>query len=291
MRAHLEDEGLDIYSAYDGKQALEMAGAIQPDLLLLDVEMPEIDGWEVCRLLKTDGRTRDIPIIFLTAEADLAQKIRGLELGAVDYVTKPCDPAELKARVRSALRTKELIDLLSERAMIDGLTGLRNRRYFDQRLATELSGVKRHSMPLACVIADIDHFKQFNDQYGHAVGDAVLKQTARVLMETARAEDVVCRYGGEEFVVLLPGTLLDPAMAFAERVRARLSSEILPYRGGGLQVTASFGVAASTITGPDELVAAADRALYDAKHAGRDRVCASNGVAAALGMVDPLKTQ
>ncbi len=278
VRTHLAEEPVEIHSAYDGKQALDMAGKLLPDLLLLDIEMPKPDGWEVCRILKADARTKDISVIFLTAEADSAQKIQGLELGAVDYVTKPCDPAELKARVRSALRTKELIDLLSHQAMIDGLTGVRNRGYFDQRLAAELASNKRHgTSSLACVIADVDHFKQFNDRYGHAVGDEVLRQVGRIFRNSARAEDIVCRYGGEEFVALLPRTSLEQATAFAERVRNELESTSLPYRNGQLKITASFGVSDLATAGSDTLVEAADRAMYAAKNAGRNRVHSSKG--------------
>jgi two-component system, cell cycle response regulator len=285
VRLHLADEPVEIHSAHDGKQALEMASELLPDLLLLDVEMPKPDGWEVCRILKADARTKEIPIIFLTAEADSAKKIQGLELGAVDYITKPCDPAELKARVRSALRTKELIDLLSERAMIDGLTGLHNRGYFDQRLACELANNKRHGTPLACVMADVDHFKQFNDRYGHAVGDDVLRQVARIFRDSARAEDIVCRYGGEEFVTLLPQTELEKAIPFAERVRSELESTTLPHRNGELKVTASFGVSDLATAGSDSLVEAADRAMYEAKKTGRNRVRSSRDAAIAAGVV------
>ena len=272
VRTHLLDEPVEIYSAYDGTQALEMARTLLPDLLLLDVEMPKPDGWEVCRTLKADARTKDISIIFLTAEADSAQKIQGLAMGAVDYVTKPCDPAELTARVRSALRTKELINLLSEQAMIDGLTRLRNRRYFDQRLAGELANNKRHIVPLACVIADVDHFKQFNDRYGHAAGDEVLRQVGRIFHDSARAEDIVCRYGGEEFVALLPQTSLEQAVSFAERVRGDLESTALPHICGDLKITASFGVSDLATAGSDNLIKAADSAMYEAKQTGRNQV-------------------
>ncbi|HMB96177.1 MAG TPA: diguanylate cyclase [Tepidisphaeraceae bacterium] len=276
VRAHLADEPVEIYSATDGDEALEMARRLMPDVLLLDVEMPDPDGWEVCRILKEDPQTSGISIIFLSADADAAQKIRGLELGAVDYVTKPWDPAELKARVRSALRTKELIDLLSEQAMIDGLTGLRNRSYFDQRLVSETSGALRHKTPLSCVMADVDHFKQFNDRYGHAIGDDVLRQTCRILNDAARLSDIVCRYGGEEIVALLPLTSLDQAVVYAERARSELESFSLAHRSGELKITASFGVAELSHTGGENLLIAADQALYEAKRAGRNRVCVSS---------------
>ncbi len=284
VRAHLDEEAVAVHSAYDGAEGMKLAAAVRPDLVLLDVEMPAPDGWEVCRLLKADAELKDAPIIFLTAETDTRQKIRGLELGATDYVTKPCDPAELVARVRSALRTKELTDLLAEQAMIDGLTGLRNRRYFDQRLGAELASAKRYGDTLGCVVADIDHFKQFNDRYGHAVGDGVLRLVGRVFKEAARAEDVVCRYGGEEFVFLLPRTPLAAAAVFAERARAALQAAGTNRKDARLSVTASFGVADSTCAADAGVVAAADLALYAAKRAGRNRVQAATITAVPAGV-------
>jgi diguanylate cyclase (GGDEF)-like protein len=273
VRAYLEDEAPEIHSAYGGLQGLEAARTLLPDLILLDVEMPTPDGWDVCRQLKADPATRDIQIVFLTAETDTAQKIRGLEMGATDYVTKPFDPAELKARVRSALRTKELIDLLAEQAMIDGLTGLRNRRYFDDRLATTIASARRHGGALACVMIDVDHFKQFNDWYGQATGDVELRGVAEVLRANARIEDVLCRIGGEEFAFILPHATIAQACAMADHVRTALASATFGiHKHGDLKVTASFGVSDLITAGPDQLVAAADAALYEAKRAGRNRV-------------------
>jgi diguanylate cyclase (GGDEF)-like protein len=282
IAAHLAQEPIDIIPVLSGADALAAARDQRPDLVLLGVQMPKPDGWDVCRMLKSDALTRNIPIIFLTAEDDPAHKIRGLDLGASDYITKPFDPAELIARVRSTLRTKELIDLLSEKAMIDGLTGLRNRAYLDERLETELAEAKRYCKPLSCVMLDIDHFKRFNDQHGHAVGDQVLRHVAAVLRETARAEDVVCRYGGEEFCILLPCVSAGRAVVFAERARAALAAQSVELRGGIESVTASFGVSDTTVSTAaaavaEALLMAADRAMYDAKRAGRNRIHAPAG--------------
>jgi diguanylate cyclase (GGDEF)-like protein len=288
IAAHLAQEPLEIIPVLSGADALSIARERRPDLVLLNVRMPKPDGWDVCRMLKSDAATRNIPVIFLTAEDDPVLKIRGLDLGASDYITKPFDPAELLARVRSTLRTKELIDLLSEKAMIDGLTGLRNRAYLDERLDAEVAESARYSKPLACVMLDIDHFKRFNDQHGHAVGDQVLRQVAAVLRETARAQDVVCRYGGEEFCVLLPCVNVGQAAAFAERARAALETQAVELRAGNVSVTASFGVSDTTgltAIDPAGLLMAADRAMYDAKRAGRNRIHMPDGPVNSTGSV------
>lgn len=272
VTTHLSTEPLTFYSAYDGQQTLDLSRKIIPDLLLLDVDMPKPNGLEVCRALKADPKTSGIAIIFLTAETNTAQKVKGWELGAFDYVTKPFEPTELRARVRAALRIKELIDLLSDQAMIDGLTGLRNRAYFDDRLSREIASAGRHKTALSCVMVDVDNFKQFNDRYGHAVGDEALRHAGRIFREGVRLEDTVCRYGGEEFVALLPHTSLAQAVVVAERIRAQLEASPLPHQGGDLKITASFGVADILSAGQESLVTVADRALYSAKKDGRNRV-------------------
>jgi len=188
--------------------------------------------------------------------------------------------------VRSTLRTKELIDLLSEKAMIDGLTGLRNRAYLDERLDTELAEARRHARPLACALLDIDHFKRFNDEHGHAVGDQVIRHVATVLRDTARAEDVVCRYGGEEFCLLLPCVNAAQAAVYAERARAELAAQPVELRTGKVSVTASFGISdttGATGTDPAGLLLAADRAMYDAKRAGRNRIHTPAGPVTSAG--------
>jgi diguanylate cyclase (GGDEF)-like protein len=212
-----------------------------------------------------------IPVVFLTGMSTPAQKVQGLELGAVDYVTKPFDPAELRARVRAALRTKYLMDLLAKRAMIDGLTGLWNRACFEQRLASELSLSRRAERPLACAMLDLDHFKRLNDQHGHPFGDEVLRGVAQVLLDAARAEDVVCRYGGEEFVILVPNADATRALAMAERVCGALSSRPFISRRTPVEVTCSIGVADSLENRGARMVELADKALYLAKQRGRNR--------------------
>lgn len=277
VKSKLSGEPVEFHSAPNGKVGLEQAAFLQPDLILLDVEMPHPDGFEVCRLLKAEPITMNIPIIFLTGASSTEEKIIGLELGAVDYVTKPFDVAELRARVRGALRTKYLLDLLNRKAMIDGLTGLWNRGYMDQRLRAELSLIKRTGLPFSCIMADVDHFKSINDTYGHAFGDTALCTISQIFMENSRAEDIVCRYGGEEFALLLPGIDIEGAMLFAERLRELVSQLMLLHGEQQVKLTCSFGVAK---IGPSDFadvspVQLADQALYDAKRSGRNRVVAA----------------
>ncbi len=175
IKARLAGEPVELHFCLSTAQGMMLASQVLPDLILLDVDMPEMDGFELCRRLKAQPATMNIPVVFLTGAGSTEDKIRGLELGAVDYVTKPFEPAELRARVRAALRTKYLLDLLNKKAMIDGLTGLWNRTFFDQTLAAQLSLSRRSGQPLSIVIADLDHFKEINDRCGHLTGDEALR--------------------------------------------------------------------------------------------------------------------
>lgn len=177
-KVRLAKENYAVHCANDGVSGIVLARELRPDLILLDVDMPHRDGFAVCTDLKMDPETRDIPVIFLSGVATTEDKIRGLDLGATDYISKPFDPAELLARVRSTLRTQYLVKLLAEKAMIDGLTGLWNRSYLDVRIAAELSAARRNETPLACIMADVDNFKKLNDTYGHHFGDEVLRELA-----------------------------------------------------------------------------------------------------------------
>lgn len=272
LRARLSTEPIELHHASGGEEGLRRAAELLPDLILLDVDMPDPDGFEVCRRLKSDARTQSILIVFLSGATSTEEKINGLELGATDYITKPFDAAELRARVRASLRTKYLLDLLGRKAMIDGLTGLWNRAYFEGRLGTELSLARRAQQPLACVMIDLDHFKRVNDHFGHPFGDEVLRSVGQILTETCRSEDVVCRYGGEEFVILAPNTLAQAAIELAERVRQVIQAQIWSHGGKTVNVTCSAGVADLQNSPPPTLLEQADAALYQAKHAGRNRV-------------------
>ena len=243
-------------------------------MILLDIGLPKVDGFEVCRQLKEHRATRNIPIIFLTGEADRESKVRGLDLGAVDYVTKPFDEIELRARVRAALRTKRLQDMLEQQSFLDGLTGLWNRAYLDRRLEAELNVADRYGRPLSVVMADVDNFKPINDTHGHLFGDIVLQGIAESLSASARRSDIVARYGGEEFGILLTDTNLKAAEYVSERLRASIESRLYEARSDAIRVTASFGVSCTEdidceLT-PASLIQAADRALYASKEAGRN---------------------
>lgn len=274
--ARLRPEGLEVISEFDGECGIERAVASQPDVILLDIGLPNVDGFEVCRRLKEHASTRNIPIIFLTGTTDTESKVRGLDLGAVDYVTKPFDQVELRARVRAALRTKRLQDILEQQSFLDGLTGLWNRSYLDRRLESELNVARRYGRPLTLVLADVDHFKRVNDSLGHLFGDIVLQGIAEGLRAYARRSDIVARYGGEEFAILLTDTTLRAAVHVSERLRMSAESRHFEARSEIVSVTASFGVACSEEIGneltPEELIRAADLALYASKDAGRNCV-------------------
>ena len=281
-KTRLAHEGHDILCAGSGKEGLEAAGRHKPDMILLDVDMPDMNGFEVCRRLKADADLCMVPVIFLSGSGGPEEKVKGLNIGAVDFVTKPFDVFELRARVNAGLRTKQMQDLLIEHAKIDPLTGLANRRALDERLAQEWARLLRHGGHLSVIMADIDHFKDVNDQFGHSVGDEVLHQVARLLAEGCRESDVPARYGGEEFVVVAPETTAQAAADFAERLRTSICSGPLEVHGQAVNVTASFGVAGHEgLKSPEELVQAADKALYRAKSAGRNCVKGAEIPAAA----------
>jgi two-component system, cell cycle response regulator len=275
LQARLNALGYRTACAQDGETALEMVAQSPPDLILLDVMMPHMDGNEVARRIKADKSLPFIPIIMQTALDSTQSKVVGLDSGADDYVTKPINYAELQARMGAALRVKALQDRISEMAITDGLTGLYNRRHLDERLDEMFEHSVRLHEPLSVVMFDIDHFKKVNDTYGHQVGDVVLTQFAQLLKHVARDIDRIGRYGGEEFMVLLPGTVLDAGVTFAKRARQEVETHQFEYEGGVLKCTISAGVAAypnPRVHTRQQLVKAADDALYVAKTTGRNRV-------------------
>lgn len=274
MAVKLKNEGIDFLAAYSGSEALEMAAEFNPALVILDVNMPEMDGFEVLRAMKENPQTHDIPVIMLSGSDDSKDKVRCFELGAMDYVTKPFQVAELRARIAAAIRISKLVEMLEKQASIDALTGLGNRAYFDRRLDEEVAKVARKEHELALIMCDLDHFKKLNDTYGHPAGDAVLETFAQVLKDHTRVYDVPCRYGGEEFTILLPGTSLTDAVAIANRFRAAIEAEAWPQYPG-MRATGSFGVSVGAIDNshsPAAWLEAADKALYSAKTSGRNRV-------------------
>jgi two-component system, cell cycle response regulator len=272
-KVRLAKEGLEVIGAEGGRAGLESAARERPDLILLDIDMPDLSGFEVCRMLKADGELALIPIIFLSGSGGPEDKVAGLDLGAVDYVTKPFDAFELRARVNAALRTKRLQDLLIERAKVDPLTGLANRLGMMERLQQEWARVQRHGGALSFIMCDVDRFKRVNDTYGHAAGDRALCAVAEAIAGQCRATDLCCRYGGEEFAITVPGVPAREAARLAERCRGGVQQARLDVGSGVVCVTASFGVAdTSEAASPEELVQRADAALLRAKAAGRNRV-------------------
>ncbi|HEY0005597.1 MAG TPA: diguanylate cyclase [Pyrinomonadaceae bacterium] len=287
IQRRLEREGYRVVTAQNGREAVEMARSILPHLVLLDVMMPVMDGLEACELLKDNESTRDIPVIFLSARDETEVKVRGLTLGANDYISKPFKAEELIARVDVAIRLKRERDklrlsaeeaearaeLAQERAMTDALTGLLNRYGLQRLLTHERAEALRYQRPLSCLMIDLDDFKNINDTYGHAAGDAALQQTASILTEVVRGSDIVCRYGGEEFLVLLPDTNLDGALALGEKIRSTAFERLFGEGRGRFHLTLSAGAASlSEHESGNDMIARADMALYQAKSQGRNRV-------------------
>ncbi len=272
-RARLADDGIEISCATGGIAGLEAAKSQHPDLILLDLEMPDMNGLDVCRILKADPELCMIPVLFLSGSGTPGDKVRGLDLGAVDYITKPFDDFELRARVRAAIRTKQLQDLLIEHAHIDPLTGLSNRRALMDRLQMEWSRIQRHGGRLSFIMADIDYFKRVNDTHGHSIGDKVLQEVATVIATQCRDSDFPARYGGEEFAVVVPDEATSGAVHLAERCRQEIEKTNLSAKGEPIRPTASFGVAdAAGVPSVELLMEHADQALYQAKDAGRNKV-------------------
>jgi diguanylate cyclase (GGDEF)-like protein len=277
LTVRLRAENLQIIGADNGIDGVGLARSKLPDLILLDIDMPGMDGFEVLQALRDDEATHNIPVIFLSAMSTSDDKVRAFEMGAMDYVSKPPDWAELRARVRSALRISLLMKMLAQKAQIDGLTGLWNRTYLDTRLSEEFAQATRYHHPLSLILADLDRFKQVNDNYGHPHGDQVLQTFATLLTRGCREGDVAFRYGGEEFAVILPETPLNAAVEVAERVRAEFEAVVWKEHPDQ-PTTASFGVAGlRNLSNPavERLLAAADNALYAAKKQGRNCVVAA----------------
>jgi two-component system, cell cycle response regulator len=291
LQAALRAWGYEVTSVADGRQAIaELARADGPSLAVLDWSMPEADGLEVCRALRRNPDGRYVYAILLTSHDRDEDVIAGFDAGADDYVTKPFNTKELRARVRSGARIVQLQhqlvaarEELREKAMYDPLTGLLTRGAFFEISDHEYARARRSRTPLSIVMADIDHFKSINDRFGHLGGDEVLREVARRLQATFRKEDAVGRYGGEEFVALAVGCEAADALRLAERFRQAVGHEPFAIGPDRLDVTTSVGVVTGTAADSlEDLVRAADEALYGAKASGRNRVVPARALATPL---------
>ena len=284
LEVSLSREGYPVSVAANGAEALRLLEQSDgPRLAILDWMMPEVDGVDVCRCVRKSAREKYVYIILLTARAHQAEIIQGLEAGADDYVIKPFDLHELKARVRAGMRILELEEQLvaareqsQHQAMRDSLTGLLNHRAILGELEKELARSVREGHPVGVMMADLDNFKDVNDTFGHAAGDVVLCETARKIEASIRPYDTIGRYGGEEFVVVLPGCALDEAVKRAESIREFVCGQSVSVGETSIPITMSIGVA---VTQGDaehsQILRAADEALYAAKNSGRNRVAAA----------------
>ena len=286
----LQKMGLATILANNAYGVIETAISEQPDLILLDIMMPDIDGFEMCKQLKDDVRTSSIPIIFITAKNEVVNRITGLDLGAIDYITKPFDLGELRARIGVVLRIIELQERNLSLANTDELTNLVNRRYFFEIFEREILHAKVKSRPLTLMMLDLDHFKSINDTYGHLVGDTILRQTGKILRENLYPLDVAARYGGEEFIVLMPETPFEKASRAAERLRGivdRFQWQVFENR---ISITISIGLVTlepNNIIDCQDIVKKADMALYAAKHKGRNCVVSWDQVDAVEKTIQP----
>ncbi len=288
----LKKTGYEVFWAQDGINAIKVVKSSKPDIILLDLILPGLDGYEVCRWLKLDDSAKGIPVIMLTVKKDLSDKISGLQIGADDYLPKPYNELELNARIYASLRTKglqdelrmknrqleELLDKVNYMAITDALTGLYNRRKFHDTLAGEFERARRYKTPFSLVMIDIDHFKRINDDHGHNAGDVVLKQVSALLLKSVREIDTVSRFGGEEFMVILPSTDSSSAKVVAERMRDMIAS--FPFQDINRPITVSIGIAGmpdERLRNEDLMIRCADIALYRAKQSGRNRVEVASG--------------
>ncbi len=278
--SNLFRDDYNIKVATGGIKAIEIAESDpKPALILLDIRMPDIDGYEVCRRLQGNDRARGIPVIFISAMSEDADEEKGLNLGAVDFISKPIKPAIVKARVRNHMDLKIKTDMLERLSMVDSLTDMPNRRFFDDYFARAWGYAQRESKLLSVMMMDIDHFKLYNDYYGHGAGDECLRLVARaILSQTSRSADLVARYGGEEFIAVLPGTSSAGALTTSRKFKAAVEALSIPHEKSKTAPVVTLSIGTATY-GEDYkpmeshlLLKAADAALYQAKEGGRNRV-------------------
>ncbi len=264
------------YHASSGQEGIKLAHQLLPDVIVLDVEMPGMDGFQVCKHLKNDDNTRDIPILFLSKHNQSGLTAKGLDYGGSDYVAKPFVPAELQARIRSALRSKWATDVLKTQAIHDPLTNLGNRRALDDGLGAAFADFHRNGHPFSLLSLDIDHFKTVNDTYGHGIGDTVIVQVAAVIQRMSRPYDVAARYGGDEFGLILNQTELKDGHSIGLRILEAIRQITIPVNNQQICITASAGLVYTCVDAPGctdrQILEQVDSALYEAKQQGRDRL-------------------
>jgi len=266
----LTDQHYAVETASDGREVLSRDDLKKFDLFLLDINMPVMNGYQLCKALKDSDETCDTPVIFLTGNTLPDDKVKGFDCGAIDYVTKPFNGSELIARVRNHIQAKQSRDCLKQMALIDGLTQLYNHSYIHERLVEEISNTKRHDLNLSLIMFDLDNFKVINDTFGHKQGDVVLQRVSRSIKEIIREEDVAGRYGGEEFIVILPNTDHDSAFKVAEKIRK--SVKAINWGNPRIKITLSGGVSTLNKENINEFIDKTDILLYKAKHTGKDKV-------------------
>ncbi len=281
IQSILEYPGYQTIFAQSGKEALELIGTIKPDLILLDLRMPEMDGLEVCEKIQEQPSLKEIPIIFVSASPEKQDLLEALDRGAVDYITKPFHPQELLARVKIHLSLKYTRDQLAKAlqelekiATTDPLTGVANRRHFFLLVDKEFARAKRYQTTFSLLMLDIDRFKKINDSYGHPFGDQAIQKMTLTVINCLRNADIFARYGGEEFIICLPQTDISEAMIVAERIRVNISNILLETQNQIITITVSIGVTSykQEDSSIDEVLSRADKALYKAKETGRNRV-------------------
>jgi len=273
LQRALNNIGYNISVAFDGEMALDLIPIVKPDLILLDVMMPGMNGFDVCKLLKKDATVKDIPVIFITAMGMPKDILTGFEAGAVDYITKPFNLQEVCVRIKTHLTLSAAIKKLIQDSETDSLTGLFNRRTLMKKIENEAMRFKRNQKSFSLLFADIDFFKKINDTYGHAAGDEVLINISNILNTEKREVDQVARWGGEEFLILLPETNLEGAVLHGNKIRELISAKPIIHEGQEIHITMSFGVSEySEDANIEKTIDQADQRLYLAKNSGRNKV-------------------
>ncbi|MCG2712916.1 MAG: diguanylate cyclase [Candidatus Omnitrophica bacterium] len=274
LKTTLERENYKIICAENGEKAFTVLSKDKADLVILDILLPDIDGFEVCRRIRENDLLVSMPILFYTSVSTINEKLIGLEVGAADFLTKSPDERELLVRIKNLLNAKRKIDKIVNLSFYDELTDVYNRRYFQQRLRDECDRGRRYKNNFCCALLDIDYFKTINDNFGHLAGDRVLKNVAKIMRKNIRTSDIICRYGGDEFALLLTETDLNGAYATAQRVRRFIGTSETEKDDSVPGITISCGITAfsETIKDTNDLMFQADKALYKAKQEGRNQI-------------------